>query len=84
MTMFYLISLVAAAIAICAVTTWSWWQPASIEPASIAPGPAAGTTQRPPADLPSSVEGMLVGQLVAGVIPREQYRRCIERIAARD
>ena len=37
-----------------------------------------------PAVRPSSLEGVLVEQLIGGQISRRQYLRAVERIAARD
>lgn len=45
---------------------------------------AAGDEREPPPADPESLEGALVAYLVAGAISRRQYRRAMERVAARD
>ncbi|MDI6099948.1 hypothetical protein QLQ12_15210 [Actinoplanes sp. NEAU-A12] len=43
-----------------------------------------GTGGHAPPSLPTSLEGVLAGQLVGGEISRSQYLRALEQIAARD
>ncbi|MBG0562288.1 hypothetical protein [Actinoplanes aureus] len=55
-----------------------------------APGAPAGREETPDepgpasANRPSSLEGVIVEQLMRGEITRRQYLRAVERIAARD
>jgi hypothetical protein len=54
--------------------------------AGVAPaGSAPADLREPPADVvPESLEGALVTHLFTGEITRRQYRRAMERVAARD
>lgn len=68
---------VAAALAF-----WpSWRQPAQRPGAA---SPRSGMSGHAEAKAPSSLEGVLVTQLIAGEISRPQYLRALEQLAARD
>jgi hypothetical protein len=78
---FYLIAAVAAVIAVWMLAV-STWPESPAERARSAPG--EGKPTKEPGGRPESLEGVLVVQLVAGEITPGQYRRAVERIAARD
>ncbi|MET8152947.1 hypothetical protein ACIBSW_35020 [Actinoplanes sp. NPDC049668] len=75
--MFYVIAVVAAFTLLC-VLAWTWRDPAA-EPAGTTTGVDA-----PHTGAPTSLEGALVAQLVAGEITPAQYRRAVEVLSARD
>ncbi|GIF02071.1 hypothetical protein [Paractinoplanes rishiriensis] len=83
--MFYLIAAVAAIILVSVLAAWAF-PSAGIDDAhaTAGTGKAAKRPDGEPVRKPESLEGVLVAQLVAGTISPVQYRRAVERIAARD
>lgn len=79
--MIFLVLLTIVLAAIVVVTAWS----AIKDTAENAPGRSSEDAPQPPVPgVPETLEGVLAGQLLAGEITAEQYRRAVQRLAERD
>jgi hypothetical protein len=76
-----MVVLLVATFGLLAAAALAFWPSREDRPAGVAPDRAAGHAEP---SAPSSLEGVLTGQLIAGEITRGQYLRALEQIAARD
>ncbi len=80
--MLFLILLLATVVTICVLGAWSW--PNLKQEMTGAQASTAAPPGISPVAKPESLEGVLVGKLMAGEITPAQYQRAVEGLASRD
>lgn len=76
--MIFVVVLTIVLTAVVVVTAWSAVKDVPADEAE------EGPAHRAAPELPETLEGVLAGQLLAGEITAEQYRRAVQGLAERD